>query len=388
MPPRRGGLLDRIVLTAGSEFVGFLAGPRPLDYGRRLARLRWTRRIPGRRVVDLSPAARAGDAFAPGTSWIVVRDETALPVPGADLSDAPGRVLLAAPLSPASSPVVHTLREVEESSDALGRTPPGREEATPAIVFRTSDFPPGERETVGEYVRRLVSAPTPREFAPGLRAMVLEASPGGDRADVTRRFPAGIRRLLDVGCGAGEAAAALGRDRPGLAAVGIELDPEAAALARQRLTDVREGEAGAVLSDLAAAGERFDALLFADVLEHLDDPIGILGLAREVALPEATLVASVPNVGHLSLVRDLVLGRFDPLPAGLADAGHLRWFTRNSLVEAFDEAGWMDVTVEATPGVTAPDAERFLRWAGAATDGGREGLTTYQWIALARAPSP
>ena len=90
---------------------------------------------------------------------------------------------------------------------------------------------------------------------------------------------------------------------------------EAAALARQRLSDVREGEAGAVLSDLAKAGERFDALLFADVLEHLDDPIRILGLAREVALPEATLVASVPNVGHLSLVRDLVLGRFDPLPA-------------------------------------------------------------------------
>ena len=108
-------------MTAGSEFVGFLA-PR-LDYGRRLARLRWTRRIPGRRLVDLSPAARAGDAFAPGTSWIVVRDETALPVPGADVADAPGRVLLAAPLSPGASPVVHTLREVEESSEALGRTP-------------------------------------------------------------------------------------------------------------------------------------------------------------------------------------------------------------------------------------------------------------------------
>jgi SAM-dependent methyltransferase len=217
--------------------------------------------------------------------------------------------------------------------------------------------------------------------------MVLEASPGGDRADVTRRFPAGIRRLLDIGCGAGEAAAALGRSQPGLAVVGIEVDPEAAALARQHLTDVREGEAGAVLSDLAASGERFDALLFADVLEHFDDPIGILELAREVALPEAILVASVPNVGHLSLVRDLVLGRFDPLPAGLADAGHLRWFTRTSLGEALEEAGWRDITVEATPGAAAPDAERFLRWAGAATDAGREGLTTYQWIAVARAPS-
>ncbi len=376
-------------MTAGSEFVGFLEAR--LDYGRRLARLRWRRRLPACLAVDLSPAANAADAFAPATSWIVVLDETALPVPGADVPDtaeSPRRVLVAAPLSPVTSPVVHTLRELEESSEALGRTAPAREEVALAIVFRTSDFPPRSPETVEEYVRRLASAPTPRAFAPGLTAMVFEDSPGGDRADVTRRFPATIRRLLDVGCGGGEAASALCRARPGLAAVGIERDSAASALARQRLADVRQGDAGAVLRDLAAAGERFDSLLFADVLEHFDDPIGVLGLARKVALPEATLVASVPNVGHLSLARDLLLGRFDPLPAGLADSGHLRWFTRTSLLEALEEAGWKDVTVEATPGAPAPQAEAFLRWAGDGPEADRESLTTYQWIAVARASSP
>lgn len=373
-------------MTAGSEFVGFLAAR--LDYGRRLARLRWRRRLPARHAVDLSPSANAANAFAPATSWVVVLDETALPVPGADVTDSAGRILLAVPLSPATSPVVHTLRELEELSDALGRAAPRREEVAPAIVFRTADFPPRAPETVEEYVCRLASAPTRRAFAPGLTAMVFEDSPGGDRADVTRRFPATIRRLLDVGCGTGDASAALCRSRPGLTAVGVERDPAAATLARRRLADVRQGDAGAVLRELARAGERFDALLFADVLEHLDDPIGILGLACKVALPEATLVASVPNVGHLSLARDLLLGRFDPLPAGLADSGHLRWFTRTSLVEALEEAGWKDVTVEATPGATAPEAEDFLRWAGAGPEADRESLTTYQWIAVARAPSP
>ena len=151
---------------------------------------------------------------------------------------------------------------------------------------------------------------------------------------------------------------------------------------------MREGDAATVLSNLAAAGERFDALLFADVLEHFDDPVRILTLARGVASDDATLVASVPNVGHLSLVRDLLVGRFDPLPAGLADAGHLRWFTRDSLLETLEEAGWTDVAIAADPGAPAPAAHDFLRrareWSG--TD--PESLTTYQWIAVARPALP
>ena len=375
-------------MIAGPDFVGFLAPRGGLDYGRRLARLRWKRRFPARHVVELSPGALAEDSFDPATTWVVISDEIALPTPGADVSAVPGRVLLAAPLSPATAPVVHTLRELEESALVVGRKAPGGEESAPAIVFRPSDFPAATGETVEDYVRRLGSPPTARAFAPGLSAMVFEDSPGGDRADVTSRFPSGIRRLLDIGCGSGEAAAALCASRPGLAATGIERDPVTAALARRRLADVREGDARTALARLGEAGERFDALLFADVLEHFDDPIGILGLARDLASPGATLVASVPNVGHLSLVRDLVLGRFDPLPAGLADSGHLRWFTRTSLAEALDEAGWRDVTVEASASGPAPGGEQFLRRAGEWVGTDAESLTTYQWIAVARSASP
>lgn len=375
-------------MTAASESVAFLARSEPLDYGRRLSRLRWRRRFPGRPAVELAPAASAETAFAGADRWIVIADDTALPAPGPDVPAAPGRVLVAEPRSPASGPVVHTLRELEGAAAAPGWKQPAADGTAPAFVFRPSDFPPFAGEKVEDYLSRVASSRTPRVPAPGFGALVFEDSPGGDRADVTRLFPANARRLLDVGCGTGLAAAALGRLRPGLAATGIERDPRTAALARERLSDVREGDAATVLLSLAAAGERFDALLFADVLEHFDDPVRILGLARGVASGDATLVASVPNVGHLSLVRDLLLGRFDPLPAGLADSGHLRWFTRASLSEALEEAGWTDVTVHSTPGAAAPDAEEFLRaaeeWAGA----DRESLTTYQWIAVARPALP
>jgi SAM-dependent methyltransferase len=375
-------------LTAAPQSIGFLARSEGLDYGRRLARLRWARRFPHCRARDLTGEISAGSEFAASESWIVIRDESALPAPGKDPSPLPGQVLLASSRSLAASPVVHTLREFEETPVEAGRIEPEPAEGSPALAFRVSDFPSREGETVAQYVGRLLSPPTPRSFAPGFAAVVFEASPGGDRADVTRHFPRGIRRLLDVGCGSGEAAAALFRSHPGIAVTGIERDPGAAALARKVLPDVREGDAMTALAQIAAARERFDAFLFADLLEHLDDPIGALCLARELALPGSTLVASVPNVGHLSLVRDLLFGRFDPLPAGLADAGHLRWFTRSSLSEALEEAGWKEVTIEPAPGAPAPEAEEFLRWAETWPDVDRPSLTTYQWIAVANPGSP
>jgi len=91
------------------------------------------------------------------------------------------------------------------------------------------------------------------------------------------------------------------------------------------------------------------------------------------------------HAGHLSLVRDLVRGRFDPVPAGLADAGHVRWFTRASLGEALEEAGWKMRSIESWPGAPASESADFLArlegWPGLDP----VSLGTYQWIAVATA---
>jgi hypothetical protein len=124
--------------------------------------------------------------------------------------------------------------------------------------------------------------------------------------------------------------------------------------------------------------------VYADVLEHLEDPVSALVLGRRLAAPGARLLVSVPNVAHLSIARDLVLGRFDPVPAGLTDASHLRWFTRQVLAEALLESGWQVDAIEGEPGAPPPHAEEFLALAAAWPDADRESLLTYQWIATAR----
>ena len=204
-----------------------------------------------------------------------------------------------------------------------------------------------------------------------------------ERPELTRRLPPGAARILDVGCGAGAAIAAGKARNTSWRVTGIEWDAALAARARSRCDRVFEGDLARILPALERDGERFDAIVFADVLEHLEDPVAALSAARRVAAAGARLLVSVPNVGHLSIARDLVAGRFDPIPAGLTDARHLRWFTRFSLAEALDEAGWRNVAIEGEAGAPAPEAVGFLALASAWPDCDRESLATYQWIATA-----
>ncbi len=360
--------------------LAFLPSDAPLDYGRRIGRLRWRRALGVTRAAEPSgddPAACVEGAEI----CVVVRESRALPAP----LERPPHVAGAAavpcvPLAVGEAGPVHTLRELE--SGGWPAAAPGFDaSAVPALAFRPAQIPSLAGESVREYAARLFSKAT-GEVDPAFRALVFDDPPEHDRPELMQRLPESAGRLCDVGCGTGAAGAAW-KARSGGHVTGVEKDPAAAMRARSRLDRVLKGEASAGLEALAAAGETFDAFLFGDVLEHLEDPVGALAGARRLAAPAATLVASVPNVAHLSLVRDLVLGRFDVLPAGLADAGHLRWFSRTFLAEVLEEAGWRAVVIEGLPGGPAPDSSGFLRWSGAFRETDRESLTTYQWMAVA-----
>ncbi|HPF71174.1 MAG TPA: methyltransferase domain-containing protein, partial [Candidatus Krumholzibacteria bacterium] len=117
---------------------------------------------------------------------------------------------------------------------------------------------------------------------------------GRPRREMRRFVPAEARRILDVGCGAGAFGAGLKDERPGLEVWGVEMDPEAAARARTVLDRVLEGDAAGVAPTLA--GERFDAIVLNDVLEHVLEPEALLALLRPLLADGGRLVASVPNI--------------------------------------------------------------------------------------------
>lgn len=369
-------------MTRGLAFVtGAIPGRAP-EYGVFFNRLRWRRAARPHRVAIWETASRADEAVAGADSWVAVLESSCLPAPGTVPDAAPGRVLLSQTAAPAPPRFVHTLRELEGAVLAPVEDPaPG----AAAIAFRLQDFPPRDAETAGAYVARLCAAGEAVVDA-GFRAIRFPDPAEAERPELTSRLPRGAARILDVGCGAGGSIGSARDRNPGWSVTGIERDPALALRARGRCDRVLEGDLSEILPRLSAEGERFDAVVFADVLEHLDDPIGALVAGRSAASPGAVLVASVPNVGHLSIVRDLVAGRFDPVPAGLCDAGHLRWFTRRSLSDALEEAGWTVESIAAEAGAPAPDPEAFSGMAAQWPGADPESLRTYQWVAVCRAP--
>jgi SAM-dependent methyltransferase len=169
------------------------------------------------------------------------------------------------------------------------------------------------------------------------------AQPGGrsdayyvqSRPEVADLVPSECRRVLEVGCGAGE----LGRllKQRGHYVASVELVPEAAETARRHLDHVVTAD---VETDgLSFTPGSFDAVIFADVLEHMIDPWRVLREGAALLSPGGCVIASIPNVQNLDVVWRLVRGRWDYRERGILDRGHLRFFTLHGIHSLFEQAG-------------------------------------------------
>lgn len=85
--------------------------------------------------------------------------------------------------------------------------------------------------------------------------------------------------------------------------------------------------------------ERFDYVIFADVLEHLLDPEAALRLAAQLLKKDGSIIISVPNIGYNGLVIDLLQDNFSYRDYGILDKTHLKFFTFNSLKKFVADAG-------------------------------------------------
>lgn len=156
----------------------------------------------------------------------------------------------------------------------------------------------------------------------------------------------GSKRVLDVGCATGYLAEAL--VTRGCTVSGLEVDEAAGEEARPFLERLVIGDIESINLAEAFGEERFDVVVFGDVLEHLRDPLAALRKARTVLADRGSVVASIPNIAHGSVRLALMAGRFDYQPLGLLDSTHIRFFTRASIDALFREAGMVPIDVRRT----------------------------------------
>ena len=147
-------------------------------------------------------------------------------------------------------------------------------------------------------------------------------------------------RILEIGCACGATLMEIGARSPSAKLYGVELNEKAAEIARTYANVLAMDVERVDENDIR---ERFDYILMPDVLEHLIDPWKALRNMRKLLVPGGCIVASIPNVAHISNLYYLLQGRWEYQDAGLLDLTHFRFFTQHEIVLMFREAG---LTVE------------------------------------------
>jgi SAM-dependent methyltransferase len=112
---------------------------------------------------------------------------------------------------------------------------------------------------------------------------------------------------------------------------------------------------------LLAEETRYDAVVCADVLEHVPDPVGVLKQLRAVATPDATFIISLPNITHLAVRLMLLFGYFPKMDRGILDRTHLHFLTKDTGRALIESAG---LRVERVSSTGVPLDEVFKKSEG------------------------
>ncbi len=164
--------------------------------------------------------------------------------------------------------------------------------------------------------------------------------------------PTDVHELLEVGCGEAHFAAALKADRA-VHVTAIEPFAAAAEVARGRVDRLLETDVEHGFAQLPDAS--FDGVVFNDVLEHLVDPWWALVETKRLLRPDGCVVASLPNMRYMPVLKDLVLnGDWEYCDAGVMDRTHLRFFTRRSIARLFGATGYGVERLEGINGIAFP----------------------------------
>jgi SAM-dependent methyltransferase len=163
------------------------------------------------------------------------------------------------------------------------------------------------------------------------------------------------RRAMDVGCGAGQVGALL-KER-GCYVVGVEPDPNAAALAREVLDEVVVDRVECFhREDLVGT---FDTIMLLDVLEHVPDPLLALANLRKYITDGGGMIISIPNIGNWTVRKMVLRGNFHYEDYGILDRTHLRFFTWDSFTCLLDEARLRVAEVRYAFWL---DSHHYVRW--------------------------
>ena len=159
-----------------------------------------------------------------------------------------------------------------------------------------------------------------------------------NRPEMLNYLPENAKVVLDAGCAVGGFGAAV-KEKFNAEVWGLELDVDSSKIASSRLDKVIQGDIAQTISQLPE--NKFDAIVFNDVLEHLVNPYDILTQLKKNLTSEGVIVCSIPNARYWRVFKQYVFGKnWKYVEDGVMDKTHLRFFTKRSIYEMFDALGY------------------------------------------------
>lgn len=93
---------------------------------------------------------------------------------------------------------------------------------------------------------------------------------------------------------------------------------------------------------------KYDYIIFADVLEHLHNPDVVLKKVRALLSDKGVVLLSVPNIAHNAILLELMQNEFPYRNIGLLDDTHIHFFAYQSLKRMINECGYQCIEEKAT----------------------------------------
>lgn len=147
-------------------------------------------------------------------------------------------------------------------------------------------------------------------------------------------------RIFELGCGNGSTSNEMAK--LGYEVLGVDPSGEGIALARAAFPQSRF-EIGSAYDDLAARYGTFDVVVSLEVVEHLFQPRKYAATIKSLLKPGGYGIISTPYHGYFKNLVLAILGKWDSHLAPLWDFGHIKFWSRPTLIHLFAEAGLREV---------------------------------------------
>lgn len=181
--------------------------------------------------------------------------------------------------------------------------------------------------------------------------------------DLLKLIPNTSKKVIEIGCSSGALAREFKKTNQNVHWLGVEIDSNYAELAKRYCNDTLVHNIDDCNQEFYDQQSNRDCWVFGDTLEHLKDPWAVIKNIRRVIPVNGSIVACIPNAQHWSLITKLSVGDFRYQDSGLLDRTHIRWFTRQTIIELFE--GQSLKIVEGIPRIfNEPMRNKFLPFIG------------------------